>query len=410
MLSMKRKEPTSSSPENNSVVPDHQNELPAGSAPLSASTTSTEPLIYLEDIHIFGLANLLCRPIIVLAQEFYKNIEPIRLRGIYLPLLVPPRDCVKDPILIAYHNNHFVPVMFALDEADVANFRSLAKDSGRVVDENALRTRNSARYFHFENVENFDSQNMDVETYQMLVQSHLYKNEVASSSLVGYKKRENSFFNVIPLVHADQRPMRVHFIGADEKKSEKRLNEYLNLISLDVELSSIEGNSRSAEQAADQRRAGDVDTEKRLDIKCCFLSRSSELCGRKNGISIYLSFLNDCIKRARTTRTSHVLSSDSENFDSKSFMHRTAKSYSESLGIKGCRESGCSNEGKERWRGYCFNCYKNNAENLSSEAEARARHQRQHEEEEERERANRRVEQVKHLFSKISIFILVGKV
>ena len=74
-------------------------------------------LIYLEDIHIFALANLLSRPIIVISLETLRNIQPIHLRGIYLPLLIDPGVCIKDPIVIAFHNFHFMPLLYAVDDS-----------------------------------------------------------------------------------------------------------------------------------------------------------------------------------------------------------------------------------------------------------------------------------------------------
>jgi len=74
---------------------------------------TVESLVYLEDIHIFTLANLLKRTIIVLALDKIKDLQPSNIRGIYLPLLIKPSECVKEPILIAFHNFHFCPLLYA---------------------------------------------------------------------------------------------------------------------------------------------------------------------------------------------------------------------------------------------------------------------------------------------------------
>jgi hypothetical protein len=77
-----------------------------------------DQLVYLEDIHIFGLANLLKRAIIVTALDKIKDLQVINMRGVYLPILNPPDECVKEPILIAFHNFHFCPLLFTLDDND----------------------------------------------------------------------------------------------------------------------------------------------------------------------------------------------------------------------------------------------------------------------------------------------------
>lgn len=111
------------------------------------TTSSTTSLLYLEDIHIFGLANMLQRPIIVISLEKIRNIQSIDLRGIYLPLLAEdPAACVRDPIVIAFHRYHFVPLVFAMDHSSTrANdvFRTLTYTS---------------KYFEFENIDR-DSNN-----------------------------------------------------------------------------------------------------------------------------------------------------------------------------------------------------------------------------------------------------------
>ena len=70
----------------------------------------------LESFHIFVLANVIRRPIIVLGGEFVKDsngdaIQPNSMLGIYLPLLSAPQDCWAFPLLMAYHNSHFTPLL-----------------------------------------------------------------------------------------------------------------------------------------------------------------------------------------------------------------------------------------------------------------------------------------------------------
>ncbi len=108
----------------------------------SSSTSIAPSLIYLEDIHIFALANLLSRTIIVLSLEVYRNVQPIHLRGIYLPLLVDPSECIKDPIVIAFHNFHFMPLIFGIDDT-IDDFKEDKNSSIKATE----------KYFHFENIE-----------------------------------------------------------------------------------------------------------------------------------------------------------------------------------------------------------------------------------------------------------------
>ena len=70
---------------------------------------------YLEAIHIFSLSNLLRRPIIVLADTCIRNLDDEEisvndLYGIYLPILHLPKDCCRDPIVLAYDQYHFCPL------------------------------------------------------------------------------------------------------------------------------------------------------------------------------------------------------------------------------------------------------------------------------------------------------------
>ena len=75
--------------------------------------TQTKALTFLEDAHVFALANLLQRPIIVVSPEYLNDLQPNFMRGIYLPLLHSPSNCYKKPILIAFWQFHFLPLVFA---------------------------------------------------------------------------------------------------------------------------------------------------------------------------------------------------------------------------------------------------------------------------------------------------------
>ncbi|CAF0818810.1 unnamed protein product [Didymodactylos carnosus] len=73
-------------------------------------------LQFLEAVHIFSIANMFCRPIIVLSEHVVRNkhgeaISINDIMGIYLPILSSQNNCTKDPIVIAYDKSHFCPLL-----------------------------------------------------------------------------------------------------------------------------------------------------------------------------------------------------------------------------------------------------------------------------------------------------------
>ncbi|ELU03268.1 hypothetical protein CAPTEDRAFT_227370 [Capitella teleta] len=90
----------------------------AESQSVNDAATRHRDLLYesLEEIHIFVLANILKRPIIVLAEPMFRGISghslaPNNLRGIYLPLLWKPNECSKSPIVLGFNSLHFAPLL-----------------------------------------------------------------------------------------------------------------------------------------------------------------------------------------------------------------------------------------------------------------------------------------------------------
>ena len=70
----------------------------------------------LEEIHVFVLAHVLKRPVIVLANTVLQDMHgqdfaPIYFSGIYLPLEYNPKHCFKSPIVLAYEGAHFSPLL-----------------------------------------------------------------------------------------------------------------------------------------------------------------------------------------------------------------------------------------------------------------------------------------------------------
>lgn len=77
-----------------------------------------QPGASLEQLHIFALAHILRRPIVVYGVKYVKSFrgEDIgfaRFEGLYLPLLWDQSFCSKSPIALGYTRGHFsalVPV------------------------------------------------------------------------------------------------------------------------------------------------------------------------------------------------------------------------------------------------------------------------------------------------------------
>uniref|UniRef100_A0A8C4PY54 ubiquitinyl hydrolase 1 n=1 Tax=Eptatretus burgeri TaxID=7764 RepID=A0A8C4PY54_EPTBU len=73
---------------------------------------ASQPGASLEHTHIFVLAHILRRPIIVYGVKFYKSFRGetlgyARFQGVYLPLLWEPGFCCKSPIALGYTRGHF---------------------------------------------------------------------------------------------------------------------------------------------------------------------------------------------------------------------------------------------------------------------------------------------------------------
>nr|XP_020460775.1 ubiquitin thioesterase ZRANB1 [Monopterus albus]XP_020460776.1 ubiquitin thioesterase ZRANB1 [Monopterus albus] len=73
---------------------------------------ASQPGASLEQTHIFVLAHILRRPIIVYGVKYYKNFRGetlgyTRFQGVYLPLLWEQSFCWKSPIALGYTRGHF---------------------------------------------------------------------------------------------------------------------------------------------------------------------------------------------------------------------------------------------------------------------------------------------------------------
>ena len=141
--------------------------------------------IYLQDIHVFAMSNLLKRPIIVLGVPVVREVAPSFIRGIYLPLLNDPTECVKEPIIIAFHEFHFCPLIYVMNNTDEKNSLGSNGILGDVFKDDMI--------FQIEN----------------------------ENSILGKKRTHN----YIPLVYSNLESMTIHFLKPDEEKKAHTLLE-----------------------------------------------------------------------------------------------------------------------------------------------------------------------------------------
>ncbi|BFZ25009.1 hypothetical protein BsWGS_28048 [Bradybaena similaris] len=82
----------------------------------SSVTSAAVPHRFLEGIHIYILANILRRPIIIVTESNFRSMAGHHLQencigGLYLPLEWTPLECCKTPIVLGYSLNHFCPLL-----------------------------------------------------------------------------------------------------------------------------------------------------------------------------------------------------------------------------------------------------------------------------------------------------------
>ncbi|GMT27993.1 hypothetical protein PFISCL1PPCAC_19290, partial [Pristionchus fissidentatus] len=88
----------------------------------SASSSSDQIYEGLEAIHVFALAHVLKRPIVVVSDTVLRNangeeLSPIGFGGVYLPLECPPEQCHRSPLVLCYDSAHFSPLVCMKDES-----------------------------------------------------------------------------------------------------------------------------------------------------------------------------------------------------------------------------------------------------------------------------------------------------
>ncbi|RZF36469.1 hypothetical protein LSTR_LSTR011256 [Laodelphax striatellus] len=73
---------------------------------------ATRPGSSLEQLHVFALAHVLRRPILVYGVKYVKSfrgedIGYARFQGVYLPLLWDNSFCIRSPVALGYTRGHF---------------------------------------------------------------------------------------------------------------------------------------------------------------------------------------------------------------------------------------------------------------------------------------------------------------
>jgi len=73
---------------------------------------AAQPGASLEQLHVFALAHVLRRPIVVYGVKFVKSFRGealgyARFEGVYLPLLWDAAFCDKSPLALGYTRGHF---------------------------------------------------------------------------------------------------------------------------------------------------------------------------------------------------------------------------------------------------------------------------------------------------------------
>ncbi|CAO4359821.1 unnamed protein product [Caenorhabditis nigoni] len=77
----------------------------------------------LEAIHVFALAHVLKRPIVVVSDTILRNakgeeLSPVAFGGIYLPLECRPSQCHRSPLVLCYDSAHFSPLVLMRTETN----------------------------------------------------------------------------------------------------------------------------------------------------------------------------------------------------------------------------------------------------------------------------------------------------
>lgn len=89
-----------------------------------SDSQGSDSLESLEEFHVFALAHVIRRPIIIVSDVMLRDLDgeplqPIHFSGIYLPIECDPAICYKYPLILGYDSGHFAALVPAEGE-DVA--------------------------------------------------------------------------------------------------------------------------------------------------------------------------------------------------------------------------------------------------------------------------------------------------
>ena len=379
---------------------------PAVAAAAAAShlsgASSSSPLVYLEDIHIFALANLLRRTIVVISLPTLKNIQAIHLRGIYLPLLVDTRDCVRDPICITFHDFHFMPLLLALDDrtAVATSSSSSSSSSSMSLDEQVARFDTLANNYQstasLSSLIGATTDDTSSSTTTSTTSDSDYE-QLVSSVMSRRRRRSNNarssharpLDNLLPLAYANGERMKLHFLSDDEqrqqqqqqRRSEAGSSKYEAMLGAYMNVVSVELGAADFDPDVVHLRAG----ERRVLIAAYMFKQTVRI--KNDGIDAYLTYLNEATailtnttstttttppttttkyEQAQTTRVANLavaassssspLGNQTNNYHSV-FNNTTSPSQYDVL----CKTASCTNQqlaDRAKFYGYCYSCFK----------------------------------------------------
>lgn len=77
---------------------------------------AVRPSAFLDSVHVLAMANVLWRPIVILASNMQRDpfgqpLTPIFFRGIYLPFERKAESCCRQPLVLCFQDAHFMPAV-----------------------------------------------------------------------------------------------------------------------------------------------------------------------------------------------------------------------------------------------------------------------------------------------------------
>ncbi|XP_028414019.1 tumor necrosis factor alpha-induced protein 3-like [Dendronephthya gigantea] len=320
---------------------------------------STNSLNALGEIHIFVLANLLRRPILVLCDDILRgnydeSLSDVNLGGIYLPLLCDSVDCVKSPVVIGYHQGHFMALVMTEDgSATGEDMFRMNKNAVPLVKYNG-----EPMQLHFVLPDELQSSDRLLREYLNCSKVDYTENEATRTILVATMQSQE------PEVHL-HRMFKTYF-GALQAVYMKKLTER-QISSGQNYRSPSPGSPSCSEQFHDRR----TEVVAQNNTRCC---SAHKRC--KNSVcTFYTSRTNDYCHRCRKSEPqlctspgcTFAGSPDYEGLCSSCFARYRALLEEEAPVMatpsappsNKCCNSNCPNDAGEYFGGKCHECYSN---------------------------------------------------